>query len=281
MENSNKLISVVIPCYNQAEYLPETLDSLIAQSYSNWEGIIVNDGSPDNTEEVALSYLEKDKRLKYVVKENGGLSSARNYGIECALGEFILPLDSDDIIKPDYIEKAIEAFEKNPRLKLVYCLGYCFGVTTGLWDLVYKDYESLLVRNSIFCSAIYRKSDWKQINGYDEQMRKGFEDWEFFIRLLNEDSMVYQIPIPLFYYRTKAVSMVTATRAKEVRMDLEEYIYAKHKDKYLLHFGGRFEAYRELIKYRRKIDKYKNKWYRRFFHKYIKTNLNRLTKSRK
>lgn len=281
MENSNKLISVVIPCYNQAEYLPETLDSLIAQSYSNWEGIIVNDGSPDNTEEVALSYLEKDKRLKYVVKENGGLSSARNYGIECALGEFILPLDSDDIIKPGYIEKAIEAFEKNPRLKLVYCLGYCFGVTTGLWDLVYKDYESLLVRNSIFCSAIYRKSDWKQINGYDEQMRKGFEDWEFFIRLLNEDSMVYQIPIPLFYYRTKAVSMITATRAKEVRMDLEEYIYAKHKDKYLLHFGGRFEAYRELIKYRRKIDKYKNKWYRRFFYKYIKTNLNRLTKSRK
>ena len=109
MEN-NKIISVVIPCYNQAEFLPETLDSLIAQDYRDWEGIIVNDGSLDNTEEVALTYLKKDRRLKYIKKENGGLSSARNCGIEHASGEFILPLDSDDIIKPEYLSKAIEAF---------------------------------------------------------------------------------------------------------------------------------------------------------------------------
>lgn len=267
---NNRKVSVVIPCYNQAGYLPETLDSLIAQNYANWEGIIVNDGSLDNTEEVALLYLEKDKRLKYVFKENGGLSSARNYGIKQALGEYILPLDSDDIIKSEYIEKAIEAYERNPRLKLVYCLGYCFGVTTELWDLVYKGYESLLLRNSIFCSALYRRSDWEEIGGYDEQMRKGFEDWEFFIRLLDDESMVYQIPIPLFYYRTKAVSMVTHTRTKEARIALENYIFAKHKDKYLSHFGGVFDAYRDLIGCRKKIDKYKNKWYRRFFYKYIK-----------
>ena len=118
--DNKKLVSVVIPCYNQAEYLPETLDSLIAQNYKNWEGIIVNDGSPDNTEEIALAYLEKDQRFKYFSKENGGLSSARNYGVKHASGEFILPLDSDDIIKPEYLEKAIEAFEKEPHLKLVW-----------------------------------------------------------------------------------------------------------------------------------------------------------------
>lgn len=263
-------VSVVIPCYNQAEYLPETLDSLIAQNYKEWEGIIVNDGSPDNTEEVALSYVAKDERFKYFKKENGGLSSARNYGIQLALGTFILPLDSDDIIKPEYIEKAIEAFEQNPSLKLVYCLGYCFGVTTGLWDLVYKDYQSLLLRNSIFCSAMYRKKDWELMGGYDEQMLKGFEDWEFFIRLLDDDSLVYQIPIPLFYYRTKEVSMVTPTRTIEARMALEDYIYMKHKSKYHSHFGGALDAYRELVGCRRKIYKYKNKWYRRLFYKYIK-----------
>lgn len=278
MEKNNKLVSVVIPCYNQSDYLPETLDSLINQSYKNWEGIIVNDGSPDNTEEVALTYLKKDKRLKYFRKANGGLSSARNYGIECALGDFILPLDSDDIIKPEYLEKAVDAFEKDPSLKLVYCLGYCFGVTTGLWDLVYIDYKSLLLRNSIFCSAMYRKRDWAHINGYDEQMLKGFEDWEFFIRLLNDDSKVYQIPVPLFYYRTKSVSMVTATRTKEARMDLEDYIFLKHKDKYIFHFGGVFDAYRELIECRKKIDRYKNKWYRRLFYKYVKANLNKIGK---
>lgn len=272
MEN-NKIISVVIPCYNQAEFLPETLDSLIAQDYGGWEGIIVNDGSLDNTEEVALAYLKKDHRLRYIKKENGGLSSARNCGVEHALGEFILPLDSDDIIKPEYLSKAIEAFEREPRLKLVYCLGYCFGVVAELWDLVYKDYSSLLLQNSIFCSAIYRKKDWLQIGGYDEGMKKGFEDWEFFIRLLDDDSLVYQIPTPLFYYRTKEVSMITATRAKDVRMALEDYIYMKHRDKYESHFGGLFDVHREMVKLKRKNDKYKNKWYRRFFYKYIKSNL--------
>lgn len=274
--DNKKLVSVVIPCYNQAEYLSETLDSLIAQNYKNWEGIIVNDGSPDNTEEIALAYLEKDQRFKYFLKENGGLSSARNYGVKHASGEFILPLDSDDIIKPEYLEKAVEAFEKEPHLKLVYCLGYCFGVTTGLWDLVYKNYEALLLRNSIFCSAMYRKSDWLQIGGYDEQMLKGFEDWEFFIRLLDDNSPVYQIPLPLFYYRTKAVSMITPTRTKEARMVLEDYIYTKHKDRYMSHFGGALDAYRDLLGCKKKIDKYKNKWYRRFFYKYIKGNIERL-----
>lgn len=271
-----KIVSVIIPCYNQAKYLPETLDSLIAQDYKDWEGIIVNDGSPDNTEEIALDYIEKDGRLRYIKKENGGLSSARNYGIKQALGEFILPLDSDDIIKPDYIKKAIDAFDREPQLKLVYCLGHCFGVTTGFWNMVYKDYSSLLLENSIFCSAIYRKKDWQHIGGYDELMKKGFEDWEFFIRLLDENSLVYQIPAPLFYYRTKEVSMITATRTKEARMVLEDYIYMKHRSKYEAHFGGLFDVHRELVKCRNKIDKYKNKWYRRFFYKYIKRNLRRL-----
>lgn len=275
MENK-KIVSVVIPCYNQAEFLPETLDSLIAQEYENWEGIIVNDGSSDNTEEVALAYLKKDIRLRYIKKENGGLSSARNCGISHAIGEYILPLDSDDIIRPEYIKEAIKAFEKEPHLKLVYCLGYCFGVVTELWDLVYTDYSSLLLQNSIFCSAIYRKKDWQKIGGYDELMRKGFEDWEFFIRLLDDNSLVYQIPIPLFYYRTKEVSMVTATRTREARMALEDYIYIKHRDKYESHFGGLFDVHRELVKCRKKIDRHKNKWYRRFFYKYIKRDLKRL-----
>ena len=113
------IISVIIPCYNQAGYLPETLESLFQQTYPYWEAIIVNDGSPDDTEKIALEYVGKDQRVHYVYKENGGLSSARNKGIECARGEFILPLDADDIIKPEYIEKALKAFEQNPQIKLL------------------------------------------------------------------------------------------------------------------------------------------------------------------
>ena len=82
--NEKGMVSVIVPCYNQAIYLPEALNSLLAQTYQCWEAIVVNDGSPDETEKVALEYTRKDSRIKYVFKENGGLSSARNKGIELA-----------------------------------------------------------------------------------------------------------------------------------------------------------------------------------------------------
>ena len=88
------LISVIVPCYNQAQYLDECLQSVLDQTYTDWECIIVNDGSPDNTEDVAKKWVEKDTRFIYLSKENGGLSSARNAGIEIAKGEWILPLDA-------------------------------------------------------------------------------------------------------------------------------------------------------------------------------------------
>ena len=94
----NVLVSIIVPCYNQAHFLNESLDSVINQSYPNWECIIVNDGSPDNTEEIAKKWCKNDKRFQYLEKENGGLSSARNAGIKISKGEFILPLDADDIL---------------------------------------------------------------------------------------------------------------------------------------------------------------------------------------
>lgn len=106
------LISIIVPCYNQAEYLDECLQSVLDQTYYNWECIIVNDGSSDNTEIVAQQWLNKDGRFKYSAKENAGLSLARNTGIANTNGEFILPLDADDKIGKDYCTKAIEVFSK-------------------------------------------------------------------------------------------------------------------------------------------------------------------------
>ena len=107
------LISVVVPCYNQAQYLDECLQSVLNQTYQDWECIIVNDGSPDNTEEIAKNWVEKDTRFIYLSKENGGLSSARNAGIEIAKGEWILPLDADDKIGERYLELAEKEFEND------------------------------------------------------------------------------------------------------------------------------------------------------------------------
>lgn len=106
-------ISVIVPCYNQAQFLPETLDSVLAQTHENWECIIVNDGSTDNTEEVALKYCKQDERFVYLSKKNGGLSSARNAGLDVAQGEYIQLLDSDDILLPRKFEVQLEDLENN------------------------------------------------------------------------------------------------------------------------------------------------------------------------
>nr|WP_302831235.1 glycosyltransferase family A protein [uncultured Bacteroides sp.] len=270
MNKEYAIVSIVIPCYNQAVFLPETLDSVLLQTYKHWEVIIVNDGSPDDTESIARKYMAMDCRIHYVYQENAGLSAARNNGIEQAQGEFILPLDSDDIIKPEYLEEAMKAFKENPQLKVVYCLGVMFGKINELWDLRYRGYRNLLVRNAFFCSSIFKKSDWRRIGGYDENMRKGYEDWEFFIRLLDEHSLVYQIPQPLFYYRTKETSMTILASRKETAIQIESYMYAKHEKLYTQYYGGILTALRDLTWFKERRERSKNKWYKRLYHKYIK-----------
>lgn len=125
--NTNPLVSVIVPCYNQAQFLPETLESIMQQTYHNWECIIMNDGSQDNTDEIAKIWIEKDHRIQYLKKENTGVCDTRNKGIALAKGTYILPLDADDKIAPQYIEKAIGEFNKNDKLKLVYCNTILFG----------------------------------------------------------------------------------------------------------------------------------------------------------
>ena len=175
-------ISIIVPCFKQAEYLPEALNSLIAQTFENWEAIVVNDGSPDHTEEIALAYAAKDPRIKYLPLENGGVARARNRGIAIAQGEYILPLDADDTIAPTYLEKAKAALDNNPALKAVYCQAQLFGSQKGPWGVKYRDYKTLLVVNSIFVTTLFRKADAEAIGGFDEKMISGHEDWDFFIR---------------------------------------------------------------------------------------------------
>ena len=218
MEKNNVLVSVIVPCYNQAQYLAETLDSVLAQTYPYWECIIVNDGSSDNTEEVANEYCEKDSRFHYYYKVNSGLADTRNYGISQSKGFYILPLDSDDKIGSTYVEKAVMYFKKNPNTKLVYCEAEFFGCETGLWELPPYNYKNLLRYNHIFCSCIFRRADYNRTSGYNSNMKYGFEDWDFLLSLLNPDDIVFRIPEKLFFYRKKESSMLTDMKSKEKLM---------------------------------------------------------------
>jgi glycosyltransferase involved in cell wall biosynthesis len=118
---THSLVSIIVPCYNQGEYLRDSLNSILDQSYQRWECIIVNDGSTDNTENIVLKWLKKDSRFKYLKKKNGGLSSARNAGLKIAMGDYIQFLDSDDIILPKKFEFQIDSLQIEAKNDVAIC----------------------------------------------------------------------------------------------------------------------------------------------------------------
>lgn len=229
-------VSIIVPCYNQAQYLHEALQSVFDQTYENWECIIVNDGSPDNTEEVVEKWLKLDSRFNYVFQENGGLSSARNFGISQATGEFILPLDADDKIAVNYTKLAIEAFNKNPSLKVVYCKAEKFGDETGEWKLPSFSIYDLYHFNMIFCSALFKKKDWEFVGGYDVNMIYGLEDWEFWIAILKNEGGVKCLNEVGFYYRIRKNSMARIINNKQ-RDYTERYVFKKHAEFFKLNYA--------------------------------------------
>lgn len=238
-------VSIIVPCYKQAQYLDECLQSVSDQTYQDWECIIVNDGSPDNTEEVSKLWLQKDIRFKYVFKKNGGLSSARNYGIKQAKSELILPLDADDKIARDYLRQAIFEFQRDQTLKVVYSKAEKFGDETGTWYLPTFDISKLGLYNMIFSTALFRKSDWESVGGYDVNMVKGLEDWEFWIALLKNNGQVKQIDYVGFYYRIKENSMLQRLSIGE-KKTLYEYMSIKHADFYVKHLGSFITLQKEM-----------------------------------
>ena len=231
------VISIIVPAYNQAQYLDEALQSVLEQTYTNWECIIINDGSPDNTIEVAKNWIKKDSRFQYLEKQNGGLASARNAGIAIANGTFILPLDADDKLGNKYCELAMQEFSKNPDLKIVYCKANKFGLEKGEWLTSEFSEKKLCQKNIIFCSAFFKKTDWVKVGGYDENMIYGLEDWEFWIAILKNGGKVLRMNSIQFYYRIKEKSMITNISESHQTYS-ENYVSKKHVDFFIKNLGS-------------------------------------------
>ena len=239
------LVSVIIPCFQQGIYLAETLDSVLNQTYSNWECIIVNDGSTDNTHPVASEYCNKDTRFQYLEQSNLAQSAARNNAIHASKGELILPLDADDIISPTYMEKAVEHFTDHPETKLVYCKAMQFGAINGPWNLPEYNYDSFIWINSIFCTAFFKRSDFDKTSGFNTEMHHGFEDWDFWLSLLDKYSIVYQIDEYLFHYRKKNQSMDSISH--QHMREIYNTIYYNHKDIYEPYFQNIIEYHNSSL----------------------------------
>jgi glycosyltransferase involved in cell wall biosynthesis len=215
------LITIVIPAYNYAQYLRDAIDSALNQTIP-CEVVVVNDGSTDNTEEVAKSYGNK---IVYVSKKNGGLSAARNSGIVVATGKYITCLDADDTLEPTFAEKCLELFA--PTVGIVKTRVSNFGDNTDKHIVTGQvNYVSIRQMNQITATAMFRRDIWEEVGGYDENMKDGYEDWEFWIRIVKAGYQVKTVDEFLFNYRKHGHSMIDDTNAKYDQV--VAYIRSKH-----------------------------------------------------
>lgn len=216
---NTSLVSIIVPSYNQSHYMDEALQSVLDQTYTYWECIIINDGSTDHTEEIALAWCKKDDRFIYIKKENGGLSSARNYGMEAAKGNYIQFLDSDDILDNRKLELSLSQldFEENKEKNITITNFRMFNDNLTDSSAPYCVLKAQLFNLS---SVLYK---WESVFSipihcglFDIDLFKGFrfpeelkakEDWIMWLYLFQKDPNVCFIDKPLVYYRSHQKSM--------------------------------------------------------------------------
>lgn len=210
-------VSIIIPCYKQAHFLAEAIESALAQDYDNFEVIVVNDGSPDNTSEVAKRYP-----VSLIEQENKGLSAARNAGIKASTGSWILPLDADNKLAPDFLSKTVGKDD------IVGSWQQHFGTSDYLFKPISPTIQELLSYNRLDAGSLYRKIIWETIGGYDENMRDGWEDWDFWIRAVVAGFTISIVEEPIFFYRKHEVSMASDAASKGEQ--IITYMFNKYKN---------------------------------------------------
>ncbi len=186
------LVSIIIPAYNAKLYIAETINSIISQTYQNWELILVNDGSKDNTAEIIHSFL-KDKRIQYHFQENAGVSVARNYGYSFSSGQYVAFLDADDLWLPHRIEKMVDKFQDEVSIGLVHSYMQVIDEHSQLQNGVYKGKEGHILESLLLwegcnipapSSILVKRDVVEKIGGFDKDLSTA-ADQEFFFRVAN------------------------------------------------------------------------------------------------
>ncbi len=237
---SNPRVSVVIPCYNQATFLHDSVYSILGQTFDNYEIIVVNDGSSQPSDQKLLHEFSAPKTIVHH-QNNKGRSGARNAGIELARGKYILCLDADDKYAPTFLEKAVPVLDSHADIGLVTCRGEFFGAKSGEFMLAdCASMENILYKHVILStSALFRKEDWRLAGGFDPDVPIIAEDFDFWLSIVSLGRKIYRIPEILFYYRRhedSAVAMQTSEGAKEAHEAVirsKIYSVKKHINLYL------------------------------------------------
>lgn len=232
------ICSVIIPCFNAARYLPRALESLDAQSFRDFEVIVIDDGS---TEHADIAYLDKlPPHIRLLRQKNRGLSGARNTGFRHAEGELVLPLDCDDALAPDFLQRTVAALQRDPEAGFAFTHIDLVGERSGILVKHYNAFEQLFLNQLPYC-VLQRRAMWEALGGYDESMRDGYEDWEYNIRALRAGYRAVEVPEPLFIYTVSSSGMLLA-RSRRLHGQLWSYIQNRNPE--LFRFGRLVELYR-------------------------------------
>lgn len=216
------MVSVIIPCYNQAQYLPASVRSVMAQTYAEWECLVINDGSTDETREVALALAREDSRIRYVEQNNKGLSGARNRGIVEAAGQFFQFLDADDLLDPEKFELQLKALSTLTEPAFAYCGFYgcradavegefiepylrsALDMSNPLHDLAmnWERELSIPVHCFLFDARLFRDHNIR----FDESL-PNHEDWECWMHIFASNPQIAYVDRKLAFYVLRDDSM--------------------------------------------------------------------------
>ena len=214
---SDPLVSVIIPCHNYGRYLRECVESVLMQTFAAWEVIIINDGSTDDTNEVAAQVIKDYPKhaLRYYEQQCQGIVQPRNRGVSLAKGAFILPLDADDLIAPKFLELTVAKLTEKPHLGYVSTKALFFGSSNKIWPREAFNPLALLFTNQQGNTTLYRKSMWVDVGGYEPTMIHGYMDWEFWIDCTKMGWTGEQLEVPYYLYRRKVDSVVMKAKKRD------------------------------------------------------------------
>ena len=231
--STTSMVSVIIPCYNGGLYLREAIDSVKNQTIKDIEIIVIDDCSNDQLTKEVISGLKNDKTIKTLQNFfNRGVSASRNRAISEAKGIYIVPLDADDRLHPEFVEKAVKAIE-NSRGDVIYSQFELFGNRKCSVNLKMFSVKKMLHDNLVVNTALYRKSAWSNVCGYSEEMKTGLEDWDFWLSLIEKGNDFHRIEESLFYYRKHGESR--KDNAKKTETELRKIIFDRHSKLYAMY----------------------------------------------
>jgi glycosyltransferase involved in cell wall biosynthesis len=223
-------VSIVTPYYNTEEIFFETFVSLQAQSLQNWEWVIVDDGSTDQESVNRLaSVAERDQRIKVVRQANAGPGAARNTSFRNTVGRYLCLLDSDDMVEPTYLEKCVWFLDSNPEFSFCNSQSVVFGDQEYLWTIGFERGKAHLQANSGPPISVIRRAAYAECGGFDESIRFGHEDWDFWLAMAKAGHWGYTLPEFLQWYRKRGDGRYEQImRSGDVNHQFEELMRRKY-----------------------------------------------------